>query len=152
MLVVMRPTYEELLKQNAGLRALVKKLMDRVSDLESQLKKNSKNSSKPPSSDQKPNVPPKEGKERRPYHPGASRQLFPESAVTSRETRTVDYCPRCQFKMQATGKVSKWQQIEFPEIKPLVHQIELHSCQCVNCHLLAQPQLEPHEQFCSVLD
>ncbi len=86
----MKPTYEELLEENTKLRALVRKLMDRVAHLESQLKQNSKNSSKPPSSDRKSNLTPKKKREGRPFHPGASRQLLPESAVTSREVRTVD--------------------------------------------------------------
>lgn len=150
----MKPTYEELseqneklLEENAKLRALVQQLMDRVAHLEAQLKQNSKNSSKPPSSDQKPNLLPKNKKEKRPYHPGASRQLLPESAVTSREIRTVESCPRCNSPMEPTGKIFKWQQVELPEIKPLVHQIELHDCRCLNCNHVDRPELEPHEQF-----
>jgi len=143
----MKPTYEELLEENAKLRALVEQLMKRVADLEAQLKKNSKNSSKPPSSDQKPSLPPKNSKERRPYHPGASRQLLPESAVTSRDVRMVEECPNCRCPMIPTGEVYKWQQVELPEIKPLVHQIELHSCRCPKCNALDRSELEEHEKF-----
>jgi hypothetical protein len=141
----MKPTYDELLEENIQLRALVRELMDRVASLESQLKLNSKNSSKPPSSDQKSNLLPKRKSAGRSYHPGASRQLLPESAVTSREIRSVEQCPRCQAQMAPTGEVYKWQQVELPEIKPLVHQIELHSCKCSKCHLIERPELKAHE-------
>lgn len=143
----MKPTYEELLEENARLRALVQELMDRVAHLESQLQQNSKNSSKPPSSDRKSNLTPKKKRGGRPFHPGASRQLLPETAVTSREIRTIEYCPRCHSRMVPTGDVYKWQQIELPEIKPLVHQIELHSCQCSKCHFIDRPELKEYEQL-----
>ena len=139
--------YNELLEENVKLRALVRELMGRIAHLESQLKQNSKNSSKPPSSDQKPNLTPKQNRKDRSYHSGASRQLLPESAVTSREVRTIENCPHCHSQMVSTGEVYKWQQIELPEIKPLVHQIELHTCRCPNCNFVAQPELQDHEQF-----
>lgn len=49
--------------------------------------------------------------------------------------------------MEPTGTISKWQQVELPEIKSLVHQFELHECRCSNCDLIASPTLEPHEQL-----
>lgn len=150
----MKPTYEELFalvqtlsKQCFEYQQTIKRLEKRVADLESQLKKNSKNSSKPPSSDQKSNLPPRQKKEVRPFHPGASRQLLPDSMVTSQTERHVDTCPRCRSTMTPTGEVIKWQQIELPEIKPLVHQWNLHVCQCPNCHLIAKPELEDGEQY-----
>lgn len=150
----MEPTYEELKAENTALKievselkALVKQLLERIADLESQLNKNSKNSSKSPSSDQKSNLPPKKRKETRPFHPGASRQLLPESMVTSHTDRRVDACPRCCSAMLSTGEIIKWQQIELPEIKPLVHQWNLHVCQCPNCRLIAKPGLEAGEEY-----
>ena len=138
----MKPTYEELQAENAALRvenavlkkevadlhALVTQLLDRIANLEAQLKTNSKNSSKPPSSDQKANLLPVQKKEKRPFHPGASRQLVPESEVTSHTERRINTCPRCRSQMETTGKVVKCQQIELPEIKPLVHQWNLYEC------------------------
>ncbi len=125
----MKPTYEELEAENralkdevADLKALVKQLLERIANFESQLKQNSKNSSKPPSSDQKSNLPSIKRKETRPFHSRASRQILPESMVTSHTERRVDTCPRCRSAMFPPGKVTKWQQIELPEIKPLVHQ------------------------------
>lgn len=131
----MKPTYEQLeadnvilRQENAGLKKevadlkqLVEQLLSRVADLESQLKKNSKNSSKPSSSDQKPNRPPIQ-KKNRSFHPGASRQLLPESEVTSRTQKCIDTCPKCSQAMKTTCKVMKWQQIELPVVKPLFHQ------------------------------
>ena len=150
----MKPTYEELQAENTILRAQVSELMatikllkERIANLEAQLNQNSKNSSKPPSSDQKTNVPPKKRKEGRPYHPGASRQLLSEDMITSQEERIIKNCPNCGSLMELTGKVSKWQQIEMPEIKPLVHQIDLHTCQCPNCCFKGRPALQDHEQF-----
>lgn len=157
----MKPTYEELQTENAALRAenaalkaevaelraLVIQCTKRIADLESQLKTNSKNSSKPPSSDQKANLPPVPKKEKRPFHRGASRQLIPESEVTSRTERRVDRCPRCRSKMEMTGEVVKWQQIELPEIKPLVHQWDLYECRCPCCELVATPELEENETY-----
>ena len=150
----MKPTYEELEtrvaeqdKQLAEQAKLIKQLLKRIANLEDQLNKNSKNSSKPPSSDQKPSRPSNKKKDKRPYHPGASRQLLPESALTSRDTRKVEQCSRCGSSMNLTGRVLSWQQIELPEIKPLVHQIDLHTCKCPNCELEETPHLEEKEQF-----
>jgi hypothetical protein len=141
------PTYEELKAENAKLKALVKQLLSRIADLESKLNKNSKNSSKSPSSDQKSNLLLRKRKETRPFHPGASRQLLPESMVTSQTERKIDICPRCRSAMATTGEIVKWQQIEFPEIKLLVHQLNLHVCRCPYCQLIATPELEPGEEY-----
>jgi transposase len=150
----MKPTYDELFalvqalsKQCFDYQQTIKRLEKRIADLEDQLNKNSKNSSKPPSSDPKPNLPPKQKKEKRPFHLGASRQLLPQSLVTMQTERQVDTCPRCRSKMAPTGEIIKWQQIELPEIKPQVHQWNLHVCQCPNCHLVATPRLEESEKY-----
>lgn len=149
----MKPTYEQLEAENrelkrevTELKALVAQLLSRIADLESQLKQNSKNSSKPPSSDQKPNTPPTQ-KKNRSFRLGASRQLLPESEITSRTKKCIDICPQCSSVMQATGKTIKWQQIELPKIKPLVHQWELHESCCPCCKLIAMPELEKEEIY-----
>ena len=150
----MKPTYKELEqrvveqdKQLAEQDKQLKQLLKRIAHLEDQLNKNSKNSSKPPSSDQKSNLPSVKKKEKRPYHPGASRQLLSESYITSRETRKVDKCSRCGCHMNVTDKVLSWQQVDLPEIKPLVHQIDLHTCKCPNCNLEETPRLKKSEQY-----
>jgi len=139
--------YEKLEARLAEQDKLIKKLLERIAHLEDRLNKNSKNSSKPPSSDQKPNNPSNKKKARRPHHPGASRQLLPETAVTSRDMRKIEQCSKCGSLMNPTGKVSSWQQIELPEITPLVHQIDLHTCKCPHCQFEETPQLEEGEQY-----
>lgn len=146
----LREENARLREDNILLRTLVEKLQKRIEDLEARLAQNSKNSSKPPSSDQKPNLPPHNpgtDSKSRPYHRGCSRILLPESTVTSREIRAIDICPRCRSRMERTGEVRKWQTIELPEIKPLVHQIELHTCVCPKCCLVHSPELREEEQF-----
>jgi hypothetical protein len=49
--------------------------------------------------------------------------------------------------MTPTGEIVKWQQVELPEIKPAVHQWNLHVCQCPKCHLIATPDLKSEEQY-----
>lgn len=137
----MKPTYEQLEQIILELRAEIEKLKAR-------LNKNSKNSSKPPSSDQKANSPrDPEPLKRGPYHPGVNRQLLPPYMVTSREIRGLDKCPRCQSQMERTGESVKWQQVDLPAIKPLVHEIELVTCKCTKCSLVETPQLEGTEIF-----
>ena len=46
-----KPTYEELFEENQMLKAIIKSLSERISELEAILKQNSQTSSKPPSSD-----------------------------------------------------------------------------------------------------
>ncbi|KIC75772.1 Transposase of ISBst12-like element, partial [Neochlamydia sp. TUME1] len=144
----MQPSYEQLFTENAELRAenaqlkamvnrlekVITKLEARMAQLEEQLNQDSKNSSKPPSTDQKANRSLLTKAENRPYHPGASRYLLPASAVTSHEARCLKACPHCYSAMHATDKIFSWQQIELPEIKPLVHQIDLVTSRCPCCH------------------
>ncbi|MBS4171173.1 DUF6444 domain-containing protein [Neochlamydia sp. AcF95] len=108
----MQPSYEQLLTENAELRALINKLEKvinkleaHIAQLEEQLNQNSKNSSKPPSTDQKANRSSLPKAENRPYHPGASRQLLPASAVTSHKVCCLKVCPHCHSDMQATDKL-----------------------------------------------
>src|SRR4051794_40737347 len=115
----MKPTYEQL-------EQVILELKAKIEQLEARLNKNSSNSSKPPSLDQKGNTPNNERpKKQGAHHPGASRQLLPAQMVTSREARGLDTCPRCHSPMEPTGESIKWQQVDLPQIKPLVHEIEL---------------------------
>lgn len=143
----MKPTYEQLESENLALRQEIANLVARIADLESQIKKNSKNSSKPPSSDQKPNNQSDQRKKKRRFRTGTSRQLLPESEVTSRKEKRIDTCPKCHSAMKATGKIVKWQQIELPDIKPLVNQWELHESCCPCCKLVIMPELEKSETY-----
>src|SRR5215204_893864 len=143
----MYPAYTQLLEENKSLKATIVKLQERIATLEAQLNQNSKNSSQPPSKDKKVNTPTSDKRGHGSYHTGSNRQLLPESAVTSREIRRCDICPRCRSKLVPTEEVLKWQQIELPEIKPLVHQIELMTCECPYCHLRVRPKLSETEQL-----
>jgi len=126
----------------------IAELKTKIAALEARLGKNSGNSSKPPSSDQKGSNPNKEEAGRRgAAHSGISRKLLPESMVTSRERRTIKKCPRCQSDMAPTGESAKWQQVDIPPIQPLVHEIELCTCQCTRCGLKKTPELAHHETF-----
>lgn len=141
---------KKLTEHNEELEVRIKKLVERNEELEARINQNSKNSSKPPSSDQKPNLSSldtSDSPKKAPYHTGVSRTLLPESSVTSREIRSIGVCPRCRSQMQQTGEVHKWQQIELPKIKPLVHQIELYTSVCSNCHLVTRPKLSENEQL-----
>lgn len=140
-----KPTYKQLEELVAKQAKHIEKLEARIADLESRLRKNSKNSSKPPSSDQKANQLPAKRKEARPFHKGVSRQLLPENRITSRERRAVEECPHCHSEMKLTGESISWQQIEMPEIRPLVHQIDRMETQCPRCNLRTLPELSPQE-------
>ena len=151
----MKPSYEQLEQLVLDLQKImieqqktIDELKAKVAHLESRLNKNSRNSSKPPSSDPKSNQLKIERLEKQAaHHPGIGRQLLPDHMVTSREKRSTDICPRCQSQMQLTGESTKWQQVDFPEIKPLVHEIELVTCQCTKCALIKTPELYDHEIY-----
>lgn len=144
----MKPSYEQLEQHVLDLQKIIAELKIKLAHLESRLNKNSRNSSTPPSSDKKPNQPKRESSEKKgAHHPGVSRQLLPDGMVTFREKRTVNICPRCQSQMQPTEQSTKWQQIDLPEIKPLVHEIELFTCKCTKCALVQTPELQDHEIY-----
>jgi len=137
----MKPTYEQL-------EQIILELKAEIERLKARLNKNSTNSSKPPSSDQKSNTQKNaRSQKQRAHHPGIGRQLLPEHMVTSRETRGLNTCPRCQSQMESTGKSLKWQQVDLPQIKPLVHEIELLTCKCTKCSLTHTPSLGDSEIF-----
>ena len=126
----------------------IQELKTKVAQFELKFNQNSRNSSNPPSKDRKGNTPARKpsGKKKRPHHKGAGRKPLSEDMVTSRETRVIDKCPRCRSEMQTTGDSTKWQQVDLPPIKPLVHEIELKTCKCSKCGLVQTPKLEEHEK------
>jgi transposase len=144
----MKPSYEQLEQLVLELQKTIKVLEAKVADLESRLNKNPRNSSKPPSACPKPNQPKKDPAEKRSaHHPGVGRQPLPDGMVTSREKRGIKICPGCQSLMEPTGKSTKWQQVDLPELKPLVHEIELVTCKCTKCALVKTPELQAHEVY-----
>ena len=143
----MKPSYEELERTVQAQANEIRELRAAVERLMARLGKNSKNSSKPPSSDSKPNVPPKKREDKGANHPGVGRVLLSDGMITSRERRQLEQCPRCRSLMEPTGDSTRWQQVELPEIRPLVHEIELVICRCTRCALTATPTLTNSEQF-----
>lgn len=136
---------EQIIKEQAK---IIEELKAKIAELETRLGKNSGNSSKPPSSDNKGNNPNKgETGRSGATHSGMNRKLLPSNMVTSREARTIEKCPRCRSDMMPTGTSKKWQQVDIPQIKPLVHEIELCTCQCTRCGLEKTPELAKHETF-----
>ncbi len=53
----------------------------------------------------------------------------------------MQVCPRCRSCIEPTETVNSWQQIELPEIKPLIHQIDLITCKYPRCHPEERPVL-----------
>lgn len=140
---------EVIQKQNKVIQRqnkVIQKLEEKVKDLQSQIDKNSSNSSKPPSSDLKANLSSKT-KQARAVRKGHSRVLLSSDFVTSSEERSIKNCPACSHVMQVTGKERVWQQVELPEVKPLVHQITLQESFCSHCKTTAMPQLKEHETY-----
>lgn len=133
----MKPSYDELFamvqllsKANFELQEENKRLHKRIAELEERLNLNSQNSSKPPSTDRKKNKQkPKGGAVK--GHPGYFRKKIenPDAHVISSLT-TCDHCGSHHLK-----KGSSWifQQVELPEIKPLVTQIECEKAKCLRC-------------------
>jgi len=135
----MKPTYDELLtiveeqrKTIARLEKKIEELEERNFKLEERLNLNSKNSSKPPSSDQKRNKRPSKGGAK-PGHPGHHRSLLPESRI---DRKIVSPCEACQSCGSINLEVLKpWicQQVELPEIHPIITQIECVKVRCKAC-------------------
>lgn len=97
----MKPTYEELEAKNLRLEGLLKKalekisqLEEKISQLEARLNRNSSNSSKPPSTDQKANTADKD-KSPRQGREGKSRPSFPPDKIDKHVQCTQENCPHC---------------------------------------------------------
>ncbi|QVL54799.1 MAG: IS66 family transposase [Simkaniaceae bacterium] len=135
----MKPSYEELLEtikllSDANYRLMEenKRLQKRVVELENRLNLNSKNSSKPPSTDQKKNKQAPKGGAKR-GHPGHFRKLFPEEQVSKRVTSSLHHCPHCGSHNLDKKNPYILQQVELPEIEPIITQIECEKGRCRQC-------------------
>ncbi len=111
---------------------MVQFLQKRVKELEERLNLNSKNSSKPPSTDQKKNKKAPKGGART-GHPGHHRKLYPADRVSTTITSSLNECEHCGCKNLKKKPPQIFQQIELPEIQPLVTQIELEKASCCGC-------------------
>ena len=131
----MKPTYEELEAKVQRLEDLLRQAFERIDQLEKQLKSNSKNSSKPPSTDQKSNIPDKE-KKPRPSRLGKARTPFPKDRIDQHVQCSLKNCSHCgsaaiQLSNQSGEKL---QQAELPEVKAIITEYELLKYRCNECH------------------
>src|SRR4051812_18242408 len=121
----------------ANYEAQIQQLKDKVAQLEQRLGLNSTNSSKPPSSDG-PHVkrsPPKAKGARRPGgqpgHPRHVRPLLPADCTT---TCKPGSCRRCGKPLEGDDPDPlRHQVLELPQVKPIVHEYQLHRLLCPCC-------------------
>ncbi|MCB1075775.1 MAG: IS66 family transposase [Chlamydiia bacterium] len=128
----MKPTYDELLKIIEEQRKTIERLEKRVQELEEQLKQNSGNSSKPPSTDKKKNKQSPKGGAKK-GHAGHYRKLLPQEKVTNRVIAALETCPHCGSKDLKKKPSQILQQVELPDIDPIVTQIECERAKCRCC-------------------
>lgn len=142
----MKPTYDQLVKQNDLLQKRVQeletlnaKLLARLEELEEKLKINSKNSSISPSQDpfRKKSPPKPSGKKQggQPGHKGHYRALLPEDQITTHREVFPSVCPYCSassFDKQPVHTELR-QVYDLPELQPDVTQYALHACKCSRC-------------------
>lgn len=106
-----RPSYEELVAENAQLRVMVEGLRAQVAELTARLGQTSRNSSKPPSSDSpfaKPAPKSLRGKSGRklggqPGHPGST--LAPVANPNTRLRHELSSCAGCGADLAAAPEV-----------------------------------------------
>ena len=129
-------TEARLAEANAHLfkmQELLKLALERVAKLEERLNKNSNNSSKPPSSDQKSNLPDKPKKDRQ-GRAGHHRVLLPREKIDHFHICKLVACPFCSsHDLVDQNKPLILQQVELPEVKAFVTQFECHKYACSSC-------------------
>lgn len=136
----------------ADLKALVARLLARVTQLEAEvarLRQNSSNSSKPPSSDP-PGVPRREGEpsDRRrggqPGHKHHKRELLPAEQVSKVVECVPPRCHRCRARLVGLdGEPRRSQVIEVPPIRPHVTEYREHELGCDECGARTRGVLPP---------
>ncbi|MCB9092747.1 MAG: IS66 family transposase [Halobacteriovoraceae bacterium] len=128
----MKPTYDELLKIVAEQQQTIERLEKRVLELEERLNLNSGNSSKPPSADKKKNKQSPQGGARE-GHTGHFRKLLPQEQVTTRVVSPLTNCPHCGSQNLKKKPSQILQQVELPDVDPIVTQIECERAKCTCC-------------------
>ena len=157
----MRPSYEELEKENKSLRALLKKALKEIESLKEEVKflkerlnKNSKNSSKPPSSDQKKNTEDKPKKKRK-KRKGKFRAFFSKEQIDKSIKCSLEKCPHCGSHDIKDLSISDiLQQIELPKIKAIITEYirKKYYCNaCKNSSYASLPEGIPNSAFGSRL-
>jgi transposase len=126
----------EMLSQRGAENA---QLHARITELEAQLGQNSTNSHKPPSSDPPETRPPKPptGRKRgaQPGHKPHRRVLLPPEQVTRTTVVKPKTCACCgggRLK-GSCAEPRVHQVVETPEVRPDVHEIQMHAAECLDC-------------------
>lgn len=134
-----RPSYEELLAENAELKTLVASLLARVDELEARLGKNSQNSSRPPSSDGYTKPPPRSRRQVSGRAPGKQPG---EPGFTLRQVETPDKvithvpvaCGDCQRSLRRAAVVSTEARqvfdVEVAALRVIEHRLQHRLCRC----------------------
>jgi transposase len=141
---------EELESENHCLRARVCKLDALVAKLKEKTSQNSRNSSRPPSSDG-PSKPVRRKKRRsgrkrggQVGHEKHERELVPVEQVDSLTVVKPTQCVTCSVALSHFDvEPKRHQYYELPEVKPLVHEVQVHSGWCEHCQSWTQGQLPP---------
>lgn len=115
------------------MQELLKLALERIAKLEERLNKNSNNSSKPPSTDQKSNLPDKPKKERK-SRPGSNRTMLSKDEIDHFRICKLDTCPCCGSQdLIDQNKPLLLQQVELPEVKAFATQYECSKYACSSC-------------------
>ena len=126
----MNPTYDELLKIVEEQRKTIERLEKRVAELEERLNLNSSNSSKPPSADQKRNKQKPKGGALK-GHEGFFRKL--SEKVDKQIVSELETCQYCGSKKLKKRTSHFFDQVDIPEIRPVVTRIECCKYWCKEC-------------------
>jgi transposase len=151
----MRPTYNDLLKEIADLKAQLAvekqrntKLEARIAELESRLNKNSRNSSRPPSSDplwecRKPPAPPSSRKPGgQPGHPGHHRPLLPAGQMDQHIPVKPKSCGGCGHRLRGCdANPIRHQVAELPKIRLHWTEYRMHALVCPKCGKTTRAEL-----------
>lgn len=137
------------------LKALVAKLLARVSELEAEvasLRQNSSNSSKPPSTDP-PGAPRREdkptGRSRggQPGHAHHRRELLPPEQVSEVVDLVPSHCQCCRARLGGRDpEPRRTQVIEVPPIRPHVTEYREHELICGKCGAHTRGELPPEAE------
>jgi transposase len=139
---------EELERENAELRAILKALEQRVRELEARLAQFSGNSSKPPSTDP-PGAPPptrpkRTGRKRggQPGHKKHTRALVPPEQVTRTQVLKPCTCRRCGKALSGSDPEPYLHQVlDVPKVVATVEEYQLHALSCSSCRISTRAQL-----------
>jgi transposase len=131
-----------------ALRAEVKKLAERVEELERRLGRNSRNSSRPPSGDppgvkREPKTPTGRKPGGQPGHEGCARAMFPPGRIDRIVPVRPERCAHCGGMRFAErpAHVRRHQQVELPPIRPVVAEYRLETLECLDCHAHTSAEL-----------